>query len=215
MRDLQELPLFHTRPGGNGIYGVLSVVACTLVCETGSTRSILVGHPKQFNAQVAQLVEATVLEAVKCGFESLLGHQRLYMEKIKTLNTLVGPVKTFEELIGRSLCRVTADEEELILYLSDTNYVKFFHYQDCCEGVYIEDICGDLEDLVGSPILVAEEVSNYEAGPKYEGEESYTWTFYRFATQKGWVNVRWYGSSNGYYSEGVSVEVVDLNEKED
>ena len=137
------------------------------------------------------------------------------MEKIKTLNTLVGSVKTFEELIGRTLCRVTEDGEELVLYLSDTNYVRFFHYQDCCESVYIEDICGDLEDLVGSPLLVAEEVSNYSAEPKYEGEESYTWTFYRFATQKGWVNVRWYGSSNGYYSESVSVDVIDLNAKED
>jgi hypothetical protein len=37
--------------------GVLSVVACTLVCETGSTRSILVGHP---NAALADLVIATV-----------------------------------------------------------------------------------------------------------------------------------------------------------
>jgi hypothetical protein len=131
------------------------------------------------------------------------------MEKIKTLNTLVGSVKTFEELVGRTLCRVTEDGEELVLYLSDTNYVRFYHSQDCCESVYIEDICGDLEDLVGNPLLVAEEVSNYEAEPKYEHEESYTWTFYRFATCKGWVNVRWYGSSNGYYSESVTVEVVD------
>jgi hypothetical protein len=136
------------------------------------------------------------------------------MEKIKTLNTLVGSVKTFEELVGRTLCRVTEDGEELVLYLSDTNYVRFFHYQDCCESVYIEDICGNLEDLVGSPLLVAEEVSNYEAEPKFKSDESYTWTFYRFATRKGWVNIRWYGSSNGYYSESVSVEVVDLNSKE-
>ena len=28
-------------------YGVHSVVACTLVCETGSTGSIPVGHPKE------------------------------------------------------------------------------------------------------------------------------------------------------------------------
>ena len=129
------------------------------------------------------------------------------MEHLKTLNTLVGSVKTFDDLIGRTLYKVTEDGEELTLYLSETNYVRFYHQQDCCESVYIEDICGDLNDLVGSPLLEAEEVSNYEG--EDTGDESYTWTFYKFATKKGFVTVRWYGSSNGYYSEGVSVEVVD------
>jgi len=137
------------------------------------------------------------------------------MEKVLTLNALVGSVKSFKELLGRTLYKVTADSEELILYLSKTNYVRFYHSQDCCESVYIEDICGDLDDLVGAPLLVAEEVSNYDAEPLYEGEESYTWTFYKFATRKGYVDVRWYGSSNGYYSESVSVEVVDTTVEED
>ena len=131
------------------------------------------------------------------------------MEELKTLNTLKGSVREFEDLLGRILYKVEADSETLTMYLSDTNYVVFSHHQDCCESVYIEDICGDLNDLVGSPLVEAEEVSNYDAEPLYEGEESYTWTFYRFRTLKGSVSVRWYGSSNGYYSESVSVEVVD------
>jgi hypothetical protein len=107
------------------------------------------------------------------------------------------------------LYRAEADDAELTLYLSNTNYVRFSHHQDCCEHVYIEDICGDLDDLIGAPLVEAEEVSNYDAGPLGEYDESYTWTFYRFRTRKGSVTVRWYGSSNGYYSESVSVEVVD------
>ena len=129
------------------------------------------------------------------------------MSAVETYNILRGSVRTFDELLGRTVSRIEQSDYELVLYLSRVNYVRFYHQQDCCEEVYIEDICGDLNDLVGSPLLVAEEVTDY-TGPDTE-DESWTWTYYRFATQKGSVSVRWYGSSNGYYSESVDVEVVD------
>ena len=129
-------------------------------------------------------------------------------------------MKSFDELVGRILCRVESDNDELRLYLTDTNYVRFYHEQDCCEAVYIESIVGDLEDLVGSEILMAEDSENLFDQIKNfgkeedESDESFTWTFYKFATRKGYVDVRWYGTSNGYYSEGVSVEFVDTNSTE-
>lgn len=128
-------------------------------------------------------------------------------EEIVTLNALQGNIKEFDELLGRCLYRATASDDEMKLYLTPSHYVKFYHDQSCCESVYIEDVCGDLEDLVGSPLLVAEEVSGY-TGPELD-YESYTWTFYRFGTRRGSVTVRWLGTSNGYYSESVQVEVIN------
>ena len=81
------------------------------------------------------------------------------------------------------------------------------HYQDCCEQVYIEDIVGDINDVVGSPILLAEEAISHDDD---KGNfESITWTFYHLSTIKGGVTIRWCGSSNGYYSESVDFERVN------
>jgi hypothetical protein len=79
-----------------------------------------------------------------------------------------------------------------------------YHSQDCCESVYLYDIIGDLEDLIGSPILKAsEESNNDDIEGTQTSDDSHTWTFYHFATMKGYVTLRWLGESNGYYSEGV------------
>lgn len=131
------------------------------------------------------------------------------MSKYETYNHLQNPVKSFEDLQGRVLTRVEQiDSDELRFYLTDDHYVKMYHRQDCCESVTIEDIVGDLDDLVGTPLLLAEEVDNYDVEPEDEYYESYTWTYYRFRTIKGSVDIRWYGSSNGYYSESVDIEIV-------
>lgn len=116
-------------------------------------------------------------------------------------------VHVFEELLNKTMVSVEAGvgDDEMIFTTTEGKKYKFYHWQDCCESVSIDDIVGDLSDLVGSPLLVAEECSDDDPkGFNPNAYDSYTWTFYKFATIKGYVDVRWFGTSNGYYSEGVS-----------
>lgn len=127
----------------------------------------------------------------------------------------------FSDLIGQTLVRVAIDHNsedsinfsdeswDSITFSTESCSWRMYHSQNCCERVYIEDVCGDTDDLVGTPILSAsEETSNENPKEEEEEEESFTWTFYRIATIKGTVVIRWYGSSNGYYSESVDFEKV-------
>lgn len=114
-------------------------------------------------------------------------------------------------LLGKTLTNIIMSNNSLVFYVEDDTKYMMHHHQDCCENVYIEDVNGDLEDLVGSPILQAEEVVSKDETPEGMEEpatydESYTWTFYKFATIKGYVTIRWFGTSNGYYSESVDFE---------
>jgi hypothetical protein len=132
---------------------------------------------------------------------------------------------SIEDLKGRQLVKIergslgsgsiAEDGGDVLWFHCDTGHVfKMFHEQDCCEHVYIESIVGDLPDLLKGPILRAEASSSDEMAPplsEYDPSnpdtykpESYTWTFYKLATIGGYVDIRWYGESNGYYSERAS-----------
>ena len=112
-----------------------------------------------------------------------------------------------ERMIGKIFTCVEQRGDELV-FSNDVETFRFHHYQDCCESVYIEAIVGDLSDLVGVPILMAEESSNDMVSTEYG--DVIEWTFYKFATIKGYVDVRWQGSSNGYYSTSVSMDYTTI-----
>lgn len=116
---------------------------------------------------------------------------------------------SIESLKGKTLTEVRrydgGDGDVLEFHAQTGEVYRMWHYQDCCESVDIEDIVGDLDDLIGSPILEAEEAENStEPPPEGKGDDSNLWTFYKLGTVKGHVTIRWFGSSNGYYSESVS-----------
>lgn len=106
-----------------------------------------------------------------------------------------------KEVLGRTLSKIVKIEDrELHFYFDDGDVYYMLHHQDCCESVYLEDIVGNLEDLLNSPLLVARERTNTDS--VNHGVD--TWTFYELSTIKGSVVLRWYGTSNGYYSTNVS-----------
>lgn len=115
--------------------------------------------------------------------------------------------KDISVLVGKTVTNITpldaVGEEELVFTCSDGSRYKMFHDRDCCESVSIDDVVGDLRWLLDTPIVSAEEVSNAEELAKDTSGDSYTWTFYNISTNRGTVTLKWYGTSNGYYSEGV------------
>ena len=111
-------------------------------------------------------------------------------------------------IIGETIydIKLTKDNTEIAFYGESGQNFGMYHSQDCCEQVYLYDIIGDLEDLIDSPILKAiEESNNDDIEGTQTSDDSHTWTFYHFATMKGYVTLRWLGESNGYYAEGVSL----------
>ena len=114
----------------------------------------------------------------------------------------------FKTLTNKKIVDVrglTRGSDYISILFSDGDAIKFYHSQDCCESVEVDDVYGCEDDLIDAILYDIELVqSNDRRKDKYD--ESYTWSFYKFRTSKGYVDVRWYGHSNGYYSETVDVE---------
>lgn len=128
---------------------------------------------------------------------------------MKKVNRINSKDLSFNTLAGLVLIRAERfGDEQIEFETHDGRVFVMFHRQECCEDVEIESIVGDLQDLVGEQILLAEEVSGETIQPDgwtpSQFVESFTWTFYKLATRKGYVDIRWLGTSNGHYGESVN-----------
>ena len=122
-------------------------------------------------------------------------------------------IKSLEGKIIISISGMCDESESVMFTCYDGSQYVMHHHQDCCENVHLVDVCGDVEDLIGSPVLVAEERTSGDQQIDHRVSTTYgecfTWTFYELATIKGSVTLRWLGESNGYYSEGVDFHDVN------
>lgn len=107
----------------------------------------------------------------------------------------------FEELKGKIIKKISISEDKnIIKFLTDEDIeYQMYHDQTCCEDVYLDDVDNDINLLLNSPILKAQYTTNYT--PAMGSRDSFTWSFYRLGTINGMCVFRWYGTSNGCYSE--------------
>ena len=129
--------------------------------------------------------------------------------KVNTYTEFSG--KTIQEIRG---CKKHSDE--VTIKFTDGSCLKFYHKQDCCETVLLEDFDITPEWLIDSKIISIEErISRSEEGvnPLNDWAESYTWSFYVIKTSSSTMVLRWYGESNGWYSETVDIDYLYYNEK--
>jgi len=115
----------------------------------------------------------------------------------------------FKDLVGEILDHVDIfpkDKEnpsEIILTTRSGKKFKIYHSQDCCEHVFLESVQGEWKELIGQTI---NEVSNLEKDASDEEQYNHaTRTILKFKADYDTVITKWYGSSNGYYSESVNI----------
>jgi hypothetical protein len=115
--------------------------------------------------------------------------------------------------LGKGIKKVVGLKQnsgEVMFICKDNYVVKMYHEQDCCESVYLDsaDSIDNNDDIyTDCNWCIMEIVDNVNRGGKREWTESFTWTFYKMKTNKGYDTLRWYGESNGYYSEKVDLKV--------
>lgn len=107
-----------------------------------------------------------------------------------------------KNLINKTLSNISLGDETYLTFTDGSRW-RFCHYQDCCESVILEDWM--LPKEIPCTILNATDECEY-------GEDDYeTFTRHKFIfnTDRGDFYLTWLGTSNGYYSEDVSLEFLD------
>ena len=99
----------------------------------------------------------------------------------------------------------SGSERLLQIMCKDGTAIRFYHRDDCCESVWLEK--PDNLPAVGETITAI-----IEKGSKSEDTHSdrvEDWYFYTIKTNKGFYDLTFRGSSNGYYSTAVEIACIN------
>lgn len=183
IHNMQDL----MKDGGFAIIKGLTEVQVNVMAETGSTLA------NRVEAHAAAERE----QLIKNGYIERYGDKAFVQPEWNRASLS----QEMNDIIGKTPVHVRQNEDEIVIWFDDESVCKFVQDSTSCAEVIISDVNGDWSDLIGTPLLVADERSYHREACSESDSE--TWTFYTFRSVKGSVDVRWYGSSNGYYSEEV------------
>lgn len=113
-----------------------------------------------------------------------------------------------KELIGKKITGLRINEDQSVLaFDTDQGVIAYDAWGDCCSETWFADITG-VGALIGGTVQTADEVSmdgyNVEDGrTRQECDEAYG---YKLTTDKGYADIVFRNSSNGYY--GGSIELL-------
>ena len=110
-----------------------------------------------------------------------------------------------DDLVGKAVRGLAYSDEYFQILTDDCIYI-FYHEYDCCESVWLTQVDGISDKIIGSRIVIVEVATD----EKSVAGGSVTWTFYKIGTNKGIIDFRWQGESNGYYSETVDLVKIEV-----
>ena len=110
-----------------------------------------------------------------------------------------------DDLVGKVIKGLAYSDEYFQILTDDCIYI-FYHEYSCCESVWLTQVDGISDKIIGSRIVIAEEVTD-EKDTEYG---HITWTFYKIGTNKGMIDFRFQGESDGGYSETVDLVKIEV-----
>ena len=127
---------------------------------------------------------------------------------------LVKPYRShcdIKDMVGKKITGIYYDEDYFQIRTDDCVYA-FYHEYDCCESVRLTQVDGISDKIIGSRIVIAEVVTKTGEDGVINTDEynSATWSFYKIGTNKGMIDFRFQGESNGYYSETVDLVKIEV-----
>jgi len=124
--------------------------------------------------------------------------------------------RRFLDLVGKTIVRgdMRKGADKVWFETADGMLFTMFMYEDPMteQAVWLEDVVGDMDIILNTEILKAEVVTRESQGDPASDWRYQDWTYYKLATIKGYVDMRWCGvSSYDGYSRDVLVTMHDLS----